>query len=168
MGRIRCLNAAPFALALHTIATIRSSATAVVATRRSCRIRTACSAQGYVRRSGPELKPNLVASDAPLPIVGATKARFRPIGRYGLGYGPPNSGLREALRNKDFSYSMAERVSKLVYLALIRERSPTFKKHMRHRRELCAEPHVRSLQFACNLHADIGRISAKSFDGRLG
>ena len=55
------------------------------------------------------------------------------------------------------SSELAERVSNLVYIALIRLRSPIFKKHLRHRRELCAGPHARSPQFVCNFHANMGR-----------
>jgi hypothetical protein len=47
-------------------------------------------------------------------------------------------------------YDMAERVSKSVYAAPIRTGSPIFTEHLGRRRKLCAGPHPRSPQLACN------------------
>ena len=63
---------------------------------------------------------------------------------------------------------LAERVSKLVYIALIRARSLMFKKHLRHRRELCAGPLARSLQFACNLRGNMGRSMDENVRRKVG
>ena len=71
-------------------------------------------------------------------------------------------------REQPAAARLAERVSKSVYIALIRERSPTFKKHKRHRHELCAGPHVRSPQFACNLHANMGRSMGENVRRKVG
>jgi hypothetical protein len=57
---------------------------------------------------------------------------------------------------------MAERVSKFVYIALVRIRSPIFEKHLRHRHEPCAGPRARSPQFASNLRANMGRSMGKN------
>jgi hypothetical protein len=63
---------------------------------------------------------------------------------------------------------MAERVSKSVYIALNRTRSSISKKHLRHRRELCAGlPRIRpnSSPIAAEIWAGVW---ARTFDGRLG
>ena len=54
-------------------------------------------------------------------------------------------------------FKVAERESKNVYIALIHARSPEFEKPLSRKRELCAGHLAHSLQFACNLHANMGR-----------
>ncbi len=51
---------------------------------------------------------------------------------------------------------LAEGESKYGYIALIRTRSPKFKKYLRHKRRPFAGPHARSSPTACNLHTNMG------------
>jgi hypothetical protein len=63
---------------------------------------------------------------------------------------------------------VAERVSKSVYIALGCTRSPTFRKHLRQRRELCAGPLACSLQSASNLHANMGWSMGENVRRKVG
>jgi hypothetical protein len=64
--------------------------------------------------------------------------------------------------------SLAERVSNSVYITLGCTRSPMFKKPLSRRRELCAGPLVHSLQFARNLHANMGRCMGENVRRKVG
>lgn len=52
---------------------------------------------------------------------------------------------------------LAEREAIKADIAISRACSPAFKKHLRHRRELCTRHHARSRQFACNLQVNMCR-----------
>lgn len=58
---------------------------------------------------------------------------------------------------RDHFGGMAERVSELAYIALIRTRSRKFKKYLRERRKLNAGHRARPYQFACNPCSNMGR-----------